>query len=156
MRIGLCLLLVMLVSCTTLQEVTPYSGPTATATICVVSHAAVKPGVLEAITEELAERGIAHRVIVGRYVKHHNSWQSSLTDGERDGCDAILRYVANWSWDIATYMYFASLWMTDSTDTNSIGRATYDASRNAGLGKFINARSKIRELVGEMVEGRRE
>ena len=119
MRIGLCLLLVMLVGCTTLQEVTPYSGPTATATICVVSHAAMKPGVLEAITEELAERGIAHRVIVGRYVKHHNSWQSSLTDGERDGCDAILRYVANWSWDIATYMYFASLWMTDSTDTTT-------------------------------------
>jgi hypothetical protein len=124
------------------------------ASICVVRHDAVKIGVLTAITSELQSKGYKATAIQGSYTMQHNLWQPQwiIADSDAAQCDALLFYVANWRWDLATYMAFANIWMTDISGQKTIGQATYDASRSSfTTSKFINADSKIRELTNQLV-----
>ncbi|MGR6502805.1 Sbal_3080 family lipoprotein [Shewanella sp. Koi 1] len=134
-----------------LQQVTQLSEkPTS---ICVVRHDAVKEGVVTAITSELQFKGYKTTVIQGRYTMQHNAWQPQWYIAEADAahCDALLFYVANWRWDLATYMVYANIWMTDISGQKRIGQVTYDASRSAfTTNKFINSDSKIRELTNQL------
>lgn len=124
------------------------------ASICVVRHDAVKEGVLNAITSELQFKGYKTTVIQGRYTMQHNLWRPQwlIADSDAAQCDSLLFYVANWHWDLATYMYFANIWMTDISGQKTIGQATYDASKSSfTTSKFIDADSKIRELTNQLV-----
>ena len=150
MRLIALVVALAITACTTIQEVTPVSEPPP-GIVCVVEHDAVMDGIRDAIVDSLADRGIRSRVVAGEYEKSHALWTGETRPAEVGECDALIFYVANWNWDIGYYMYFANLWMTDATGQRLLGRATYDASRNAGFGKFIKAEKKIRELMEEML-----
>jgi len=141
------LLAILATACASRQDISRIEGPRPTM-ICIVEHTAVRgEGVLPAIQDGIAKKGLQSRVVPGTYEKRDKLWQPHFDEKNVAGCDALLFYVANWNWDIAWYMYFASIWMTDGGGEKSIARATYDASLNAGPGKFINAREKNLELV---------
>ncbi|MCU7962393.1 Sbal_3080 family lipoprotein [Shewanella sp. SW32] len=121
--------------------------------ICVVKHDAVKEGVLTAITSELQFKGYKTAVIQGRYTQRHNVWQPQwlINEAKTAQCDALMFYVANWRWDLASYMAFANIWMTDINGQKNIGQATYDSTNSAfSTSKFINADAKIRELINQL------
>lgn len=119
--------------------------------VCIVKDDKVFDEVLETIRTGFKEHGIATRVVSGTYEKKYATWHPTYSRSDVAGCDALLFYVANWGWDLAYYMYFANIWMTDGQATKKIAQATYDASHNVGVGKFIVAKDKIRELVDQML-----
>ena len=118
--------------------------------VCVAKHEAVNEEVLEALEEGFQLHGANTRVVRGIYVEKHNLWNPQIYPNELGGCDAIAFYVANWTWDITMYMYFANIWVTDTAMTGKIAQATYQAG--GGPDKWINAKEKILELVDEMYE----
>ncbi|MEQ3697733.1 MAG: Sbal_3080 family lipoprotein [Pseudomonadales bacterium] len=117
-------------------------------TVCIAEHEAVRDGVLDALEEGFRMNGTDTKVIRAIYEEKHATWIPSIYPDETEGCDAIVFYVANWTWDVALYMYFANVWITDVSMTEKIAQATYQAG--TGPDKWINARSKILELVDEM------
>ena len=146
------ILALSLSGCSTRQDITRIQGPKPQ-NVCILHNTAVKKGVLTAIEESLSRRYVKYEVLNGTYKKENAGWVPSFDRSDTVGCDALLFYVANWNWDLALYMHFATIWMTDADGKRSIARATYDASRNVGFGKFINADSKIRELMDEIFAG---
>lgn len=118
--------------------------------VCIAKHEAVKEGVLEALKEGFQLHGTNTRVVRAIYEQKHNLWNPRIYPDELGGCDAIAFYVANWAWDISMYMYFANIWVTDTSMTGKIAQATYQTG--GGPDKWINARKKILELVDEMYE----
>lgn len=136
-------------ACTSAQEITRLERPTGR--VCIVKHDAVKEGVLEEIRDGFARRSIATKTVDGTYAKKHGLWQPTWNADQVSDCEALCFYVANWSWDLAAYMYFANIWMTNADGSKRLGEATYDATSNLGPGKFINARSKIGELMDGML-----
>ncbi|MEX1032354.1 MAG: Sbal_3080 family lipoprotein, partial [Cellvibrionaceae bacterium] len=152
-RIAILVLSLMgLGGCAATQEISQLSAA-APSTICIVKHEAVKPGVLVALTEEFQANDITPVVVDGTYALQHNLWQPQWNPDHVESCGALGFYVANWSWDLATYMSFANIWMTDTAGSTKLAQATYDATRVPGPSKFIDAESKIRELVFQMLNG---
>jgi hypothetical protein len=119
-------------------------------TVCIAKHEAVKKGVLDALEEGFHAHGSDTRVVRATYEKKHNLWTPRVYPNELGGCDAIAFYVANWTWDVSLYMYFANIWVTDTTMSKKIAQATYQTG--GGLDKWIDAEHKILELVDEMYE----
>jgi hypothetical protein len=119
-------------------------------TVCIAEHEAVKEGVLDALEEGFHRHGTNTRVVRGVYEEKHGLWNPRIYPDELGGCDAIAFYVANWTWDISLYMYFANIWVTDISMSEKIAQATYQTG--GGPDKWINARTKILELVDEMYE----
>jgi hypothetical protein len=119
--------------------------------ICIVEHSAVQSGALAAIQDGLTKNGFRHRTLKGNYEYKHAGWYPSFSPPDAVACDAMLFYVANWNWDLAYYMYFANIWMRSADGTRTLAHATYDGSRNVGVGKFIVARDKLIELVDQML-----
>lgn len=143
-------LLSLLGACATKQQVTRLDGPRPQL-VCIVRHEAVKSGVLDAIQDGLNKHGIKTKVVSGVYELKHSMWLPRWTVDQVATCDALLFYVANWGWDLALYMRFANIWMTTPDGKRKLAQATYDASGNIGLGKFVVARDRILELVDLMV-----
>ena len=139
--------------CTTRQDITKLEGPKP-GTTCIVRNGGVKPGVLEAMQDGFARHNMPTRVINGQYNwdKEKRQVTTRVTSNDTEGCDAVTYYHAQWSWDLATYMYFANIWMTTGNGKR-IAQATYDASKQAGPDKFIDARVKILELMDQMLAG---
>lgn len=138
--------------CSATQDITQLRDP-AVNKVCIVKHEAVKEGVLVALEEEFRANGLTPIVVDGIYEKNHNIWEPKWYLEQVKNCDALNFYVANWSWDLATYMSFANIWMTDAAGTTKLAQATYDATRVPGPSKFIDADSKIKELVSQMLKG---
>ncbi len=138
-------------ACSAYQEVTQLSSP-APQSVCVVKHEAVKKEVLEVITKEFQNHGIQPTVLDGNYEIKHNQWIPTWNADQAQSCDSMGFYFARWNWDLATYMSFANIWMTDTAGSKILAQATYDAS-TAGTSKFINAEEKIQELMREMIIG---
>jgi hypothetical protein len=73
----------------------------------------------------------------------HGNW-------ERGECSRYLaRYVANWRWDLAMYLYYVRIEVFE--DSRSIGLAEYDATLGGlNLGKFGSTEGKLRPLVDQL------
>ena len=140
----------LLAGCTTRQHVSRLETPKPQQ-VCIVQHNAVKAGILEALQEGLTKHGMRYQVVPGIYEIKHAMWQPRWNAEQVKSCDALIFYVANWSWDLAIYMRFANVWMTPIDGSKKLAQATYDAGGNIGPGKFIVAREKILELVDQMV-----
>jgi hypothetical protein len=140
----------LITGCTTRQHVTRLETPKPQQ-VCIVQHHAVKAGVLEALQEGLTKHGMRNKVVPGVYELKHAMWQPRWNPEQVTSCDALIFYVANWSWDLALYMRFANVWMTPIDGSKKLSQATYDAGGNIGPGKFIVAREKILELVDQMI-----
>ncbi len=140
----------LLAGCAATQTITEFDGAVPR-TICIAKHEAVREGILEALEEGFRQHGARTTVVGAIYEEKHSMWYPTIQPVEVQGCDAIAYYVANWTWDISTYMYFANVWVTDREDMNRIiAQATYQTG--GGPDKWINANEKILELVDEMYE----
>ena len=146
------LFVAMLSGCTTLQKINKVDA-SKMSLICIAEHKEVRDTVLEVIQEGLTNHGMKYRVIPASYQKKNNLWLPTVQDDQVVGCDALLFYVANWTWDITMYMHFANIWMSTPDRSKSLGLATYDA--RLSLNKFINARNKLLELIDGLFEGQK-
>lgn len=130
--------------CTTVQTVNKVE-PGKVSLVCIAEHKEVRENVLEVIQEGLTNHGVRYKVIPASYQLKNKLWMPTVQLDQTAGCDAVLFYVANWTWDITMYMHFANVWMATPNMQQRLGDASYDA--RASLNKFINARAKILELV---------
>ena len=138
-----------LAGCSAKQEITRLQ--TTPQYVCIVKHEAVREGVLETIESNFASRGIRTTVVAGIYEKKHSMWEPRFYLEQVKQCDALLFYVANWSWDLATYMSFANIWMTSADGSRRTAQATYDASQVLGANKYIKASPKIQDLMNQLL-----
>jgi len=125
------------IACSITQRVTPLA-PIEPTQICIVENPDVRSGFLAEYKRVLEERGYTTRVL---------PWSATAAD-----CELTTTYVASWSWDVALYMSYAEIKVF--RDGELAGEALYDA-RGGGmrLDKFIDAETKIRELVQELFSG---
>jgi hypothetical protein len=116
--------------------------------VCIAEHKAVKEGVVTAMEEGFAKHNVKTRVIAANYVLKHQEYQTELPNADIAGCNAVAYYVANWHWDLALYMSYANIWVTDAQTNKKIAQASYRTG--GGLDKFIDAKEKIIELIDGM------
>lgn len=135
---------VLLSGCASKQELSRFSGARPQ-NVCIAKNSAVKEGVLSAIDEGFRVRGSKIQVVSATYDLKHGLLQPTIVPAEVVNCDAIVFYSANWHWDLAMYMRFANIWITDRSTTKKLAQATYQAG--AGPDKFIDAKKKILELI---------
>jgi hypothetical protein len=133
------------------QEITKFAEAVPQ-TLCVAKNEAVKEGVLDAIQEGFTSHGSKVIIVDATYTEEHAMWHPTVHRDQLTGCDAVVFYVANWHWDLALYMRFANIWITNRNMNMKLAQATYEAG--FGPGKFIDAKKKILELVGGLVEGK--
>lgn len=115
--------------------------------ICVAENSHVKNGFLVALQEGFKNNNINTKVIKGFYNKNRDARLSQISNGDENGCDAIVFYKAEWGWDIALYMRFASIWVTDFQLNKTIAQTTYTSPSSGGLNKLISARNKVHDMV---------
>ena len=103
--------------------------------ICIIENAKVREGFLKAYAEALVNRGFEVRVLDGT---------ASVSD-----CPITSSYTAEWNWDLAIYMSYANIQIYEYGEL--VGEVVYSSKRGGGnLGKFVDAESKIKELVYEL------
>lgn len=147
---GCGMLFLPLVSHATKQEITKFAEAVPQ-TLCIAKNEAVKEGALDALQEGFAAHGSTVKVISATYTEEHAMLHPAVAREQSEGCDAIVFYVANWGWDLALYMRFTNIWITNRNMNHKLAQATYEAGW--GPSKFIDAKKKILELVGGLVEG---
>ena len=120
-------------ACAIKQNVVPVSL-TSGEEICVVHDGTVRDTVEPVIVSALRDQGYGVRVV---------------TDFNDPTCTNKLTYWAKWSWDVTIYMSVAELkYFQLGAKT---GEATYDSrSGGANMGKFIDAETKLREMIDEL------
>ncbi len=127
---------VMLSACSISQTVEPAHISKQTA-LCIVENPKVREGFLNTFQATLTERGISHRVIAAG---------SNVAD-----CPWTAHYTANWTWDLALYMSYAEIKIYRQGELD--GEAIYDSTGGgANMSKFINAETKIQELVNKLMQ----
>jgi hypothetical protein len=137
-----------LYGCAATQTVSQFESK-APATICIAEHEAVlRDNFQGALVDAFESHGAKTKIIRATYEEKDSMWLPQIYPDEVAGCDAVAFYVANWAWDLAMYMYFASIWVTDVEMTEKIAQATYQTG--GSMGKYINAREKVFELVDQM------
>lgn len=119
-------------------------------TVCIAEHRDVKEGVITALEEAFSKHNVQTKVINANYVLKHQAYQTDLNPIDTESCNAVAFYVANWHWDLALYMSYANIWVTDVNQEKTIAQASYRTG--GGLDKFIDAKSKIIELVDSMFQ----
>ena len=134
--------------CAARQEITQFEGGVPN-TICIAHHTAVRDGFLIALQDSLKSHGVNSNVINANYVKAHGAYNIEISADDKKDCPAVMFYTAHWNWDLALYMSYANIWVTDAEQNNTLAQASY-LTRN-GLDKFIDAREKVFELVDNMV-----
>lgn len=103
--------------------------------VCIIENTRVRAGFLESYKSALTAKGFTANML-----------PASATAG---ACPVLSNYTANWLWDGATYMAYAEINVLKNGEP--AGKAVYDSrSGGANLGKFINADTKIRELVDQL------
>ena len=140
-------LFIVLTGCTTVQRVHKL-GEGKVSNICIGEHKEVREDVLKTIEEGLTRHGVKYRVIPAGYKIIDNLWRPTVQNMNLVGCDAVLFYVANWTWDVTMYMHFANIWMLTPDLSTRLGDASYDS--RASLKKYINAHNKIIELMDDL------
>ncbi|MEO2280681.1 Sbal_3080 family lipoprotein [Pseudoalteromonas pernae] len=138
----------MLTGCAAKQEVSRYESNTAPKTVCIAKHDSVKEGFLDAMQEGFRNHDINTRVIDATYEVKHHSFQPKVNADQAQECNAIAFYTANWRWDLALYMAYANIWVTDPEQKDTLAQASYVTG--GGLDKFIDAREKVLELIEQM------
>ncbi|MDQ2077821.1 Sbal_3080 family lipoprotein [Marinimicrobium sp. ABcell2] len=134
--IALGAIVIFMTACSIKQTLEP-AQLASDADVCVVNNPKVRDGVLSAMSDVLAEKGVAYRIVE--------------SDESAASCDWRIKYTANWHWDLAVYMTYVRIdvYYKESLE----GFAEYDSRRGGGrLDKFIDADAKIRELVEELIQ----
>lgn len=105
--------------------------------LCIIENSKVREGFLDEFKSTLTSRGIKHRTISARSIPTECNWTAT--------------YTANWRWDLALYMAYAEIKIFH--DGKLDGEAIYDSTKGgANMSKFIDAETKIQELVNELMQ----
>lgn len=119
------------------QTVKPVEG-LQTNDICIIENPDVRPGFLEAYLKAMRAKG--YRIT------------QMPKDTPLNGCKVISTYLANWKWDMATYMAFAHIRVY--RDGYQVAEVKYDSSQGGLMPKkFIEADKKITEMVEQLFPG---
>lgn len=106
--------------------------------ICIIEKPSVKAGFLETYKRVLTGKGYQVRQLPP---------SASLVE-----CTITSTYTATWRWDLSLYMAFAEIKVYKSG--KPVGEAAYDSqSGGANPGKFIDAETKVTELVNQLFPG---
>jgi len=129
-------LVFLIAACSIQQQVKPVpAAERSVAKICVVEDKSVRESFLPAMRAALEARGMSVTVVA--------------SVAEARTCPLYATYMANWRWDLALYLAYAKI--TVYKGTTEVGSATYDALLGGGRpDKFIDAETKIRELVNQL------
>ncbi|WP_295800240.1 Sbal_3080 family lipoprotein [uncultured Microbulbifer sp.] len=128
--------LLLVAGCSIQQTVEPSSVSTG-GELCIVENSAVREGFLAELQSSLAANGVHYKVLPAN---------SSLVE-----CEWTATYTARWTWDLALYMSFAEIKVYRNGAPD--GSAVYDSTRGgANMSKFIDAETKIRELVDQLLQ----
>jgi hypothetical protein len=66
-----------------------------------------------------------------------------------DGCEDVLKYKANWRWDLAMYLYYADFGIYEGQ--KRVAHAEYDATMGGGRpDKFGNTEDKIKPIIKQL------
>ena len=104
--------------------------------LCVVENKDVRVGFLKEFKRVLSRKSIPYKMINAYSVPPECEWTAT--------------YDARWTWDLALYMSYAEIKVFNNGRLD--GKATYDSTRGgANMGKFIDAETKIRELMNELL-----
>lgn len=107
------------------------------AELCIVENSAVRKGFLAEFKTVLTSMNIPHRMVNASSIPASCEWTTT--------------YVARWTWDLALYMSYAEIKVF--RQGNLDGEAIYDSTHGgANMSKFIDAETKIRELVNELMQ----
>lgn len=145
--IRLITIMAILMGCAAQQDITQFEN-NKPKLVCVAKHEAVKEDFLKALNEGFENNETETKVVRGVYELKHGMYNPTIYTDEVANCDAIAFYVANWHWDLATYMRYANIWVTDTAMSKKLAQATYTTGN--GLDKFINAKEKVLEMVNQM------
>ncbi len=106
------------------------------ALLCVIENKDVREGFLKEFKHVLNSKSIPYKVINESSIPAECEWTAT--------------YVANWTWDLALYMSYAEIKVFQNGNLD--GKAIYDSTKGGGnMSKFIDAKSKIRELMNELL-----
>jgi hypothetical protein len=127
---------VFLISACTIKQVVEPSDLDQDAVLCIVENPEVREGFLQELKDVLDSKRILYSL---------GDTQQANSD-----CEWSLTYTANWRWDLALYMAYANIKIYRNGVLD--GEATYDSSGGgANMGKFIDAETKIRELLDQLL-----
>jgi hypothetical protein len=122
-------------ACTITQQVHPARIPVGSE-ICIIEDPKVRAGFVDEVRRSLIAAGYRYRMLPAG---------SGTTD-----CPVAMTYTARWSWDLTIYMSYARLQIF--VEGSPAGDAVYDSTGGGGnLGKFIDAETKIKELVSQLL-----
>jgi hypothetical protein len=125
----------LLTACSISQKIDPVAIPKE-GELCIIKNPEVRDGFLYQYESALSSKGIPYVVVSKNSVPKTCEWTST--------------YIAHWSWDLALYMSYAEIKVFHKGRLD--GQAIYDSTGGgANLNKFIDAETKIRELVDELM-----
>lgn len=123
--------------CSIDTRVAPLQRPVSFA--CVRENPAVwSKQFLPELREQLARHGMQTEVFSG---------------GVPSNCAVVVAYTAEWNWDLAVYLEYADITVTDvgGSFPREIGRVTYDArDGSARLDKFGSGSEKLAAIVDRL------
>lgn len=126
----------LIASCSINQSIEP-SQITKENELCIIENSAVRVGFLKEYKLALSKKGIPYHVVNESSVPKSCEWTST--------------YIARWTWDLALYMSYAEIKVFHNGSLD--GEALYDSTRGgANMNKFIDAETKIQELVDELMK----
>ncbi|TLM75655.1 Sbal_3080 family lipoprotein [Microbulbifer harenosus] len=126
---------VLFSGCSIQQTVEPTSVSSG-GELCIVENSKVREGFLKELQASLTANGVKNRLLPAN---------ASLVE-----CEWTATYNARWTWDMALYMSFAEIKIYRNGAPD--GSALYDSTRGgANMSKFIDAETKIRELVDQLL-----
>ncbi len=134
--LSLLVLIPLLSACSIKQVVEPAEMPEKSS-LCIIENPDVREGFLTTFKSVLNDKNISYRVVNESAVPSECEWTAT--------------YVGNWRWDLALYMAYAEIKIFHNGSLD--GEAIYDSKMGgANMSKFIDAESKIRELVNELMQ----
>lgn len=135
-RVGILVAVLVLSGCSIKQTVdVPDLNPQLAPEICLIPAKGVRQGFTDVYTANLESKGFTvHMLRAG---------------ASPSRCPLSTTYIGTWNWDAALYMEFADIRVYENG--RKVGQAIYDSRSGSGrLDKFIDAESKINELVDQL------
>lgn len=127
---------IYLTGCAIHQTIKPVAEIFTGKEICLIESPDVRASFMESYKRALINKGYSVKQLPA---------SASVTD-----CNVTSTYLATWRWDLALYMAYAEIKVFHQGVL--AGEAKYDSQRGgANLGKFIDAETKINELVMKLL-----
>lgn len=136
-KLFLLLLSCFLVSACSIKQTIESAEVDKGSVICIIENPEVREGFLKTLESSLSSKGVPYKVVEASAIPESCEWTAT--------------YHARWTWDLALYMSYAHIQVFHKDKLD--GQAIYDSTRGGGnMNKFIDAETKIRELVDQLIQ----